>query len=188
MLADDYAAAGTGLGDIGSGSASDTSAIDPKLWLQRTPASVDADGKEVPGEDYLNMFWIDIHESNGVIYLFGKVELKEPQVQAEGAAAAAPASASRFVSCCVAVHGVERNLFVLPKATGMGFHQDGKPIRAGMMDVYNDIKARLVGPVIPRSATGQAFKVKPVKRRYAFECTDVPREETEYLKVCLSLD
>jgi DNA polymerase alpha subunit A len=35
---------------------------------------------------------------------------------------------------------------------------------------------------VPR-VSGQSFRCKPVKRRYAFEHGEVPREETEYMKV-----
>lgn len=51
-----------------------------------------------------------------------------------------------------------------------------------MQEVYREIHDVLIPSVIPRDA-GKKFKMRPVKRKYAFEKDDVPREETEYLQV-----
>ena len=40
--------------------------------------------------------------------------------------------------------------------------------------------------ILPLYISGQSFKCKPVRRRYAFEHGTVPRGETEYLKVVYS--
>jgi len=50
----------------------------------------------------LRMFWIDACEERGVIYLFGK---------------AWNGQTKSYVSCCVVVKNIERNLFVLPRET-----------------------------------------------------------------------
>lgn len=99
-------------------------------------------------EEYLEMFWIDASESNGVIYLYGKVDISKDR-------SLPPSSSStgttrNYVSCCVAVQGCERNLFVLPKSTGE-FDGDGTPKRAGMKDVYEELNKVLVPNVIPRT-------------------------------------
>ena len=120
---------------------------------------------EEDGTPYIPFFWMDAHEQNGVIYLFGKVAAEE----------------GRFVSAACCVHGVQNSLLVLPKRTGNA-GPDGKDVRYGMGEVYKEIHDLLVPSVIPRDV-GQGFKCKPVKRKYAFELEDVPREETEYLKV-----
>ena len=117
------------------------------------------------GEAYVPFFWVDAHEQNGVIYLFGKVKVGE----------------GRFVSAACSVQGVQHSLLVLPRRTGNA-GPDGKPVRFGMGDVYKEVHDLLVPGVIPKGA-GHGFKCKPVKRRYAFEVEDVPRGETEYLKV-----
>jgi hypothetical protein len=76
---------------------------------------------------------------------------------------------------------MQRTLMVLPKKTGaMG--PDGKAVRYQLQDVYKEIHDLLIPSVIPRDA-GQKFRVKVVQRKYAFEVGDVPREETDYLKV-----
>ena len=152
-------------GSADSATVSSQANIDPKLWLQK---------HEVEGEspyEFLDMFYIDAIEMNGVIYLFGKVLLNNPN-----------AKEKMYVSTCVQVHGNERNLFVLPRGTGQ-HNLDGTEVRAEMQHVFGDLKKLLQPGVIPARVEGQAFKVKPVKRKYAFECPNIPREETQYLKV-----
>ena len=174
--------------------------IDPKYWLHKTvKAETDATtvlaipkvdnsdpettttagistttGTAVEGtsEEYINMFWLDACESHGVIYLFGKLPVNEPGIPIY------------HVSCCVAVHGAERNLFVLPRKTDT-LKTDGTAVRVGMAEVHSEIHSMLVPHIIPRSS-GQSFRCKAVKRKYAFEHGDVPREETEYMKVVYS--
>ena len=48
----------------------------------------------------LYMFWIDAFEKNGLVYLFGKALQK---------------NTTNYVSVCITVHGIDRNLFVLPR-------------------------------------------------------------------------
>jgi hypothetical protein len=55
--------------------------------------------------------------------------------------------------------------------------------RRPIMDVYNEIQSTLVPRYVPR---GFVMRCKPVKRKYAFDMPDVPRGETEYLKVCVT--
>lgn len=167
-----------GLSSIASGACK----IDPKLWLKnKTPAAL-TDGESQSAEvgtlsqdeEYMNMYWTDATENNGLIYLFGKVLIEEPD-----------AKQRKFVSCCVTIHGCERNLFVLPRVVPNKFKEDGRPCRMGMADVYKELGSLLVPDIIPRTA-GQTFRVKSVKRSYAFEYESVPREETEYMKVVYS--
>jgi DNA polymerase alpha subunit A len=172
---------GLGGGDGEVQSAPASSSIDPTWWLHTYSApagksensAADMMPPERPeGEEYVPMYWTDATETSGVIYLFGRIAITEP---------GAP---KRFVSCCVAVHGCERNLFVLPKRLE-GQKSDGTPLRANMADVYKDLSALLVPRIIPRSE-GRGFRCKPVRRKYAFDMPDVPREETDYMKVVYS--
>jgi DNA polymerase alpha subunit A len=160
-----------GSGPMSAEGANSDKAINPSLWLQKREIKSEEVGVESSKEEeYMSMYWLDACEQNGVIYLFGKVALA-----AEGG------KDKRFVSCCVAVHGSERNLFVLPRATGTT-HVDGTPVRYGMAEVHKELSSLLVPDIIPRSQ-GQSFKCKTVKRKYAFEHGEIPRRETEYLKV-----
>lgn len=133
-------AAGTAAGAVGK--------VDPRSWLLRTKVNpADASGATdmavdgataaaAQGEEYVNMFWLDAAENNGIVYLFGKV----PLIPEAGAPASAP---RKFVSCCVAVHGSERNLFVLPRLVPDTFKEDGTPARLGMADVYKELSTLL---------------------------------------------
>ena len=141
--------------------------VDPALWLHRTAPSVDSDKPE----EFMQMYWIDGTEVRGTVYLFGKVAVQE-------------GGATRWVSACVSVGGCERNLFVLPRATGE-MHADGSAVRANMAELHQELTRMLVPAIIPRSE-GHGFRCKKVRRKYAFEVEDVPREETEYLKVVYS--
>ena len=106
------------------------------------------------GETFIDFFWMDIAERNGDILLFGKVPYK-----------------GGFVSASAMVTGNKRNLFVLPK-------QD-----ADLMNVHQEINDVLhKGNIIP-SVAGASWAGKVVKRQYAFDDPDIPRETTQYLKV-----
>ena len=146
--------------------------MEREWWCKSTADDATTSGDNATEMNYVPLYWTDATETNGIIYLFGRVAVVEP------------GSPKRFVSCCVAVHGNERNLFVLPKKTE-GFKPDGTPTRAGLDVVYADVNKLLVPSIIPRSK-GQGFRCKQVKRKYAFEHQDVPREESEYLKVVYS--
>ncbi|KAJ1731543.1 DNA-directed DNA polymerase alpha catalytic subunit pol1 [Coemansia biformis] len=119
------------------------------------PAPLSAqDSAEAAGAgDILRMYWIDVLEKNGNLYVIGKA-------LAGGA----------FRSCCLRVSGIERNVFLLPRvdpATGE---------RYPIVDVHRELDALAL-----RHGVRQ-FACKPVERRYAFELASVPAS-TEYLKV-----
>ncbi len=142
----------------------DKNNIDPAWWLKTTEA------KEGEAEEkYVNMFWTDATEVSGNIYLFGKVAVNEP------------GKPVRYVSACTQVTNNERNLFVLPKALPGKFNKDGSQARADMASVFGEIKNLMMPSIIPKA--NEAMRCKPVRRKYAFEHTEVPREEETYLKV-----
>lgn len=165
MYAASAASDQTGDGDV---TAVQVSSSLQRDWWCKTSDPADGTKKH----DYVPMYWTDATETNGTIYLFGRVAVVEP------------GTSRRFLSCCVAVHGSERNLFVLPKKVE-GCAPDGTQMRAGLDKVYADVNSLLVPHVIPRSK-GQGFRCKQVKRKYAFEHAEIPREECEYLKVVYS--
>ena len=105
---------------------------------------------------FLDMYWTDAHEKDGLIYLYGKT-------------LASPTS-TEFVSICTVVSGNSHNLFVLPKPN------------ANMMEVHTELKSILQPKCIP-IAKGAGWGSKVVKRKYAFGDSIIPREETEYMKV-----
>lgn len=150
------------LGDSTIASDPSMAKVDPAFWIQKEGS-----------EEFVEMFWLDASEHNGVIYLFGKVAINDPSNKG-----------AQYATCCVAIHGCERNLFVLPSKTGE-FYPNGDPVRATLPVVYAELNKVLIPDVIPRGQ-GQGFKCKQVKRNYAFEHGDIPREETDYLKIVYS--
>jgi DNA polymerase alpha subunit A len=112
----------------------------------------------------LNMYWIDAFEKNGSVFLFGKVYHKEAQ---------------NYVSCCVNIKGIDRNLFILPRVykkdeNGMDTNED-----VTIQDVYQEFDE------IRRKFNIKSFSSKAVQRNYAFELPNVP-SQSDYLKVLYS--
>lgn len=79
----------------------------------------------------------------------------------------------RYASACVAVSGLERCVYVLPRERTA----DGGAVT--FVDVYNELLE------LTRRHLGAHTRVsmKRVTRSYAFELPDVPREPTAYLKI-----
>ncbi|CAN0327288.1 unnamed protein product, partial [Discosporangium mesarthrocarpum] len=64
------------------------------------------------GGERMEMFWLDAAEYNGMIYLMGKVAMEENTATTSDS----NSNCSRtYVSACVVVHGIERELLVLPR-------------------------------------------------------------------------
>ncbi|KAL0059069.1 DNA-directed DNA polymerase alpha catalytic subunit pol1 [Marasmius tenuissimus] len=86
-----------------------------------------------------------------------------------------------FISACVTVENLERNLFVLPREQRVEEGEDGKYYDTdevpSHVNIYGDFDA------IRRKAGIGKFKGKFVERSYAFGEADVPREKTSWLKV-----
>jgi len=117
-------------------------------------------------EKYLRMYWLDVAERAGVIYLYGKVEVPaKVDKKTEG---------RTYVSCCAVVHNNRRCLYALPRET------DG--VRANMADVHREVRAFIVPSCVPSHASSDVG-AKPVVRRYAFGDASVPRGEEKYLKI-----
>jgi len=167
-------AANNDMGGISSGSGlaldAVSSTIDTKLWIYKQEGSGD------DGDTYCNFFYLDACETNGVVYLFGKVDVTDRSAD--------PTAEAKYVSCCVAAHNCERNLFVLPKATGE-YLKDGTEVRTAFQDVYGEINKMLIPNIIPKKA-GMGFRCAKKKRNYAFEHGNTPRCPTDYLKVVYS--
>ncbi|KAJ7493343.1 hypothetical protein B0H11DRAFT_2006017 [Mycena galericulata] len=105
----------------------------------------------------LRFFWLEFLENDGRLYFVGK--LKDKVTNA-------------WVSCCITIENMQRNVFVLPRTKPDEFGEVPE-----LQDVYNDID-------MLRKKTGiKSWKAKAVKRNYAFGEPDVPREETQWFKV-----
>ncbi|KAH9893227.1 hypothetical protein C8Q73DRAFT_836492 [Cubamyces lactineus] len=115
----------------------------------------------------LRFYWLDYLEHDGKLYFIGKAQDKKTKT---------------WVSICVTVENLQRNLFVLPRErrmaedeeTGEMYETDEVP---ELTDIYSDFDR------LRRKAGIKSFKGKFVKRKYAFGEKDVPREERQWLKV-----
>ncbi|KAH3827645.1 hypothetical protein DPMN_129585 [Dreissena polymorpha] len=98
-----------------------------------------------------------------VVYLFGKVWVDSAKVH---------------VSCCVAVKNIERQLFMLPRATKMCLKTNSDTgFEVNMMDVYTEFSEKVVN----KFKIGK-FKTRKISKNYAFEIADVPAE-CDYLEI-----
>ena len=107
-------------------------------------------------------FWLDYLEQDGVLYFVGKTLDKKT---------------NSYVSCCVTVANLQRNLFVLPRPYQLdedGCETDIVPVMPAVWKDFDQVRKR---------AGIKGWKAKFVKRKYAFGEPDVPREEAQWLKV-----
>ncbi|EMD39179.1 hypothetical protein CERSUDRAFT_112852 [Gelatoporia subvermispora B] len=120
----------------------------------------------------LRFFWLDYLEHDGRLYFTGKAQDKTTKA---------------WLSCCVTVENLQRNLFVLPRErrieedemTGEVYETDVVP---ELTDIYNDFDR------IRKKANIKKWKAKFVKRKYAFGEKDVPKGESQWLKVVYGFD
>ncbi|ORX36128.1 hypothetical protein BD324DRAFT_642777 [Kockovaella imperatae] len=114
----------------------------------------------------LKIFWLDFMEQEGVMHLVGKVLDRK---------------SGKYVSACVSVNGIKRNLFVKPRAKQFsgGFETD---IEVTKTDVYQEFDS------VRRKAGIDQWASKFVSRKYAFEMQDVEKGESEWLKVVYGFD
>ena len=126
------------------------------------------EGKDEDGDKftYSRMYYVDAYADDfnapGKVFLFGKVYSEEEK---------------KYVSACVQVNGLQRQLFFLPKAVDGADEPD-------MAALYKEINDLLKEKVIPRGLQGVNCMCKPVTRKYAFELDGVPRgkEGAQYMK------
>lgn len=105
--------------------------------------------------EVIRMFWLDAYEKNdGRVFLFGKIK-----------------RASEWVSCCLNIGGMERNIFFLPREHHL---TTGEPVT--MASLHGEIER------IADAHGINKFKCKRVLRKYAFELPNIP-VEADYLKM-----
>ncbi|KAH7105955.1 DNA polymerase family B-domain-containing protein [Auriculariales sp. MPI-PUGE-AT-0066] len=128
--------------------------------------SATTDIKAFEDDGSFRFYWLDQHEADGNIHLIGKCINK-----------AAKNPNARWISCCVTVKGLQRNLYVLKRETSLS---EDEPVTD--VSVYQEFNA------IRRDAGIQKFKAKWVQRKYAFGEKDVPMEPHQYMKVVYGFD
>ncbi|CDZ97565.1 dna polymerase alpha catalytic subunit [Phaffia rhodozyma] len=151
---------------------SKASASSAKKTFQTTVEAFEQDGST------LHMFWLDFHEQEvrsdaGTIkhlYLFGKVWDK-----------AALGRQGKWVSCCLKINGLERNLFIAPRRRT--FLQGNE---TDLVPEKNDVKREFDQKRREHGIT--SFMAKWVKRNYSFGVEGVPSGENDWLKVIYGFD
>ncbi|KAG6831739.1 hypothetical protein H0H87_004008 [Tephrocybe sp. NHM501043] len=114
----------------------------------------------------LRFFWLDYLEHEGKLYFVGKLKDK-----ASGA----------WVSCCVTIENIQRNLFVLPREKRVEADEESNMCDTDIIPTPQDVHADF--EMIRKQLGVKSWKGKFVKRKYAFGEKDVPREESQWLKV-----
>ena len=114
----------------------------------------------------LRFFWLDYLELDGKLYFIGKLKDKASGI---------------WVSCCVTIENLERNIFVLPRDKRAEQDEDGELVDTDIIpsndDVWDDFE------IIRKACNVKKWRGKFVKRKYAFGLEDVPRGEREWMKV-----
>lgn len=115
-----------------------------------------------PAADGLfDFYWLDAYEksSTGIVYLFGKIW--------EGGS---------FVSCCVTVQNIQRNLFFLPREYVLDNDGNETEEEVTLAAVQAEIAQIMAKHKIAR------FESKRATRKYAFEIPEIPAE-ADWIKV-----
>ncbi|KAH9935987.1 uncharacterized protein BXZ73DRAFT_45345 [Epithele typhae] len=114
----------------------------------------------------LRFYWVDYLEAGGKLHFIGKVQDKKSQA---------------WVSICVTVENLQRNLFVLPRDLRVEEDDEGNTYETdevpALPDVYSDFDR------LRKKVKISGFKAKFVERKYAFGEKDVPRGEHQWMKV-----
>ncbi|KAG8907664.1 DNA-directed DNA polymerase alpha catalytic subunit pol1 [Tulasnella sp. 403] len=129
------------------------------------------------GDGSLRFFWMDYLEFEGKIYLTGKVLDQGTHVSA-----GKPPRPS-WVSCCVIVGGLQRNLFVKPRRLKLDTDDEETDVAPEENDIYSDFDQ------LRRKCKIKTWMGKFVRRKYVLD--DVDREddrEQKYLKVVYGYD
>ncbi|KAL7750259.1 DNA-directed DNA polymerase alpha catalytic subunit pol1 [Sorochytrium milnesiophthora] len=145
-------------------SASLAQASDQALPPQMSSMHVQDKSHVFKADGSLDMFWIDAYERSGIVYLFGKILNTATQ---------------SFISCCVTVRNIERNLFFLPRPKKLDEEGHVTDLDVEPFDVYKEVNAMRDKLGIP------TWRSKFVERKYAFEVPGIP-QQTQWLKAMYS--
>ncbi|KAG9017950.1 DNA-directed DNA polymerase alpha catalytic subunit pol1 [Tulasnella sp. 427] len=118
----------------------------------------------------LHFFWLDYLELEGKLYFTGKVLDRSTDGKKRN-----------WVSCCVTVDGIERNLFVRPREFRLDKNDYQTDDEVEQDDVYTDFDA------LRRQCKVKSWAGKWVKRKYVFDDVEEGMDpEQDYLKVVYS--
>ncbi|KDR67668.1 hypothetical protein GALMADRAFT_146949 [Galerina marginata CBS 339.88] len=119
----------------------------------------------------LRFFWLDYLELDGKLYFVGKLKDK---------------TSDSWVSCCVTVEGIQRNLFVLPREKRVEMDDEGKMHETDIIPTEDDIDDDF--DLIRKQLKIKGYRQKFVNRKYAFGEKDIPRGESRWMKVVYGFD
>lgn len=176
-----------------------------EMNVDNEDASMEVDAEKKASDEaprkYIDMYWFDASERNGIVSLYGKVKVpiaNDDNINKEKnkKTTTSPSTTQKFIyqSCCITIPNNERNLFVLPRLiekAKMEAGDEGRELSGGgggggernpILHVYAELKSVLQPACIPH-AQGNAWKAKPVTRSYAFEDASIPRTPCQYMKV-----
>jgi len=119
----------------------------------------------------LRFFWLDYLELDGKLYFIGKLKDK---------------SSGAWISCCVTVENIERNLYVLPREKRVEMDEEGEMHDTDVVpdkgDIHDDFD------MIRKQLGIKSWRGKFVKRKYAFGEKELPRGESKWMKVVYGYD
>lgn len=87
-----------------------SSVKEPETLGSDKPGTTSSNVEALESDGSLKMYWLDYLELESRLYLVGKVLDKSRSTE----------EVKKWASCCVAIEGIERNLFVLPRKRRMG--------------------------------------------------------------------
>ena len=137
--------------------------------LSSSSNAANSSGSSVLEDDgSLRFFWLDYLELEGKLYFTGKVKDKATGI---------------WTSCCVTVENIERNLFVLPRNKRVELVDEAlveTDIVPSTEDVHDEFDT------IRKQMGVKSWRGKFVKRKYVFGEEDIPRGESQWMKVVYS--
>ncbi|KAH8832882.1 hypothetical protein DL96DRAFT_1583755 [Flagelloscypha sp. PMI_526] len=149
----------------------DTLNVAEESTLGSNTASFSHDDASVLEEDgSLRFFWLDCLEERGKLYFTGKLKEK---------------TSGLWISCCVTVENMQRNLFLLPWDQIQQV-VDEELVSTDEVPTYDTIYEDF--DQLRSSLNISSFMAKEVQRKYAFGEEEVPREATTWIKVLYSFE
>lgn len=119
----------------------------------------------------LRFFWLDYLEHDGKVHFIGKLKDK---------------NSGMWISCCVTIENLQRNLYVLPRERRIEVDEDGDEYETDTVPQITDVYQEF--DTFRKRAGVKTWKAKFVKRKYAFGERDVPRGEAQWMKVVYGFD
>lgn len=159
---------------------------EPETLGSDKPGTASSNVEALENDGSLKMFWLDYLELEDKLYLVGKVLDKAKSTE----------KVKKWASCCVAIEGIERNLFVLPRKHLMGEFSAVTVFSAALVINLGVVEGGNEQDVAPteedvyeefdhiRQKHGiKRWAAKFVPRKYAFGEVGITEGEAQWMKV-----